>query len=116
MKNLLGSFRISACLLASLVSLSSCGTPDSQSTDPIVTGKICAMDSDCASGQVCGFPLASGCTAQGVCLIYGSPGMAHCNSIILECGCAGNKVGVPCDYPNGYAPAPIKSMSSLSCP
>ena len=103
-------------LLSGILTLARCGSSAGESTSPIVTGKPCAMDNDCASGQVCGYPLASGCAAQGVCLVYPIPGMVHCNSIILECGCSGNKVGVACDYPSGYAPAPIKSMSSIDCP
>ncbi len=92
----------------------SCG--DSQTSGPVVTGNPCAVDGDCASGQSCGFPTANGCTAQGVCLVYPTPGTAHCNSVILACGCSGSQVGIPCDYPSGYAPAKIKSGSAALCP
>ena len=117
MKNLFIGLRIG--IGAGLLALISCGTSgDNQNSNPIVTGTMCATDSDCASGQVCGFPTAAGCAtpSQGVCLVYPTPGVAHCSSVILACGCSGSKVGIPCDYPSGYAPAPIKSTSATSCP
>ena len=121
MKNLLIALRakmiMRAGVAAALLALVSCGSGTDQSSTAIVTGHACAKDSDCLSGQVCGFPTAPGCATPnpGVCLVYPTPGTAHCNSVLLACGCAGSQVGVPCDYPSGYAPAPIKSTSSASC-
>lgn len=118
MKNLLIGLRIA--LGAALLTLGSCGidSGDTQSTTPIVTGVPCAASGDCASGQVCGFPTAAECTAptKGVCLVYPTPGTAHCNSVLLACDCSGNQAGIPCDYPSGYAPTPIKSTNVVDCP
>ena len=120
MTNLLTGLRIGvgAALLAIIGGGGGCGGSADQSTSPIVTGRACATTSDCSSGQVCGFPTAAVCTAptQGVCLVYPTPGTAQCSSVLLECGCAGDKVGVPCDYPSGYAPAAIKSTNAATCP
>jgi hypothetical protein len=108
-------------ILAGLLVLgsSSCGGDDSsnQTFNPVVTGSSCAQDADCKSGQVCGYATADSCSATGVCLIYPIPGTAHCNSVLLACGCSGSQVAIACDFPSGYAPAPIRSgSSSLSCP
>ena len=80
-------------------------------------GSPCTKDADCGTYQSCGFALAAGCAAKGTCIDDPSkqPGTAHCQSIAVECGCDGSKVGVRCDFPSGYAPAPIKDQSGLSC-
>lgn len=100
-----------------LASASACGGSDdsSQSISPVVAGSSCTQSSDCATGQVCGFATADACAAKGVCLIYPIPGTAHCNSIILACGCAGEQVAMSCDFPSGYAPSPVRSTSALDC-
>ena len=116
MKKLLTDTAVLRGLFVGILALGSCGvSSDSQTTSPIVTTKSCSTAADCPSGQVCAYPQASGCAAQGRCLVYPNPGTIHCNSIIVECGCAGDKIGVPCDYPSGYAPAPIKSANAATC-
>ncbi len=105
-------------MLVSFLSLVSCGgdgNGQGQTQSPVVAGSSCSADADCASGQVCGYPTSDACSAKGVCLVYPTPGAARCNSVILACGCSGNKVGIPCDYPSGFAPSPISSRSALSC-
>jgi hypothetical protein len=73
------------------------------------------MDADCATGQVCGYALADGCAASGVCVVDPSYGGVHCNSVLLMCGCDGKQVAVRCDYPSNYAPVPIKDRTGASC-
>ena len=107
-----------ALALALAFSTAQCGGNDgssNQSFNPVVSGSSCAQDKDCDTGQVCGFAIADKCGAKGVCLIYPTPGTAHCNSVRLACGCSGNQVAVACDFPDGYATEPVSSESAVNC-
>jgi hypothetical protein len=67
-------------------------------------GAPCLGSSDCTTRALCGFPIADGCGAQGVCVAED----LTCNSDgPVVCGCDGMPVGLACIYGAGYAPAPV---------
>ncbi len=83
-------------------------------------GVPCTSTADCSSltsggmnPYVCGYPLAAGCAAQGVCL----PAGPLCNMVSpIACSCSGTGVayGECSGYPNGYAGAPTVHTGSCA--
>ena len=74
-------------------------------------GANCDRESDCAEGLVCGYKIADGCSAHGVCvprLPQPGPNETFCGAGKTFCGCNGVTVPVfGCAYAGGYAPAPV---------
>jgi hypothetical protein len=67
-------------------------------------GAPCVASCDCTTGALCGFPIADGCDAHGVCVAED----VTCNSDgPVVCACDGTPVGLACIYGAGYAPAPV---------
>jgi hypothetical protein len=73
--------------------------------DAGIAGSTCNTDADCATGSLCGFPMADGCTATGTCFVAPQLG---CNGASPGCACDGAEVNIVCNgLPSGYAPAPL---------
>jgi hypothetical protein len=69
-------------------------------------GGPCTSDAQCGSGFLCGYAIAQGCSAQGVCVAANMG--ALCNLFVPGCACNGQTVGIGCTrYPDGYAAEPI---------
>ena len=80
------------------------GLDDAPSVSP---GGICAHDSDCGAGVVCGFKVGDGCQAAGTCVVAAARS-ASCDAVIPGCGCDGSGVSLLCNgYPDGYAGRPV---------
>ncbi len=93
---------------ASFALLAACSTNGPASTSQVEAGAPlgarCSLSSDCAGEALCGFPIADGCNAEGVCV----PEDIRCtNQGPVVCGCDGEPVGLACIYGDGYAPAPV---------
>ena len=113
-----------ARVLVTLVSLSVFG-PACQ-TGPYPIGKYdggngdggvpCVQNSDCPSGQLCGYAVANACMATGVCIDGGpcnQPGATCPCPIELEgCGCDGQPLSYGGCFPAGYTAAPLASMQA----
>jgi hypothetical protein len=84
----------------------------------------CTSNKDCAAGYNCLYKIADGCTAKGSCFKSAASGPPNgpipglsCQSLSSYCGCLGQTVGIPCDEPTGYSPAPVAGQkSSATCP
>jgi hypothetical protein len=78
-------------------------------------GAPCAKDGDCLSGSACVYKIADRCASTPTC--QSRPTGLICGLIVSYCGCDGRTVGVGCDQPAGYAPAPVGGLSqSMTCP
>jgi hypothetical protein len=92
--------------------LAGCSTSTSP-PEPVVDagapdGGACITTSDCAGGLLCGYPIAQGCSAQGVCV----PEDIRCtNDGPVVCGCDGSPVGLACIWGPDYAAAPVVSAT-----
>src|SRR5580704_1937881 len=75
-------------------------------------GSGCTATGGCATGQICGFPTADACSAQGTC--FPAPG-ATCLVYSPGCACDGTEVNVACTgLPSGYATQPL--LHTGGCP
>jgi hypothetical protein len=98
--------------LGVLLVVAGCSTSDSPS-GPIVDagaqdGGACIATSDCVAGLLCGYPIAQGCGAQGVCV---PEDIACTNDGPVVCGCDGTPVGLACIWGPDYAAAPVVSAT-----
>lgn len=83
------------------------GLPDGQ-------GKSCMKAADCGSQLRCIFPMALGCGAPGMCVLFTDP--PNC-AMKKACGCngvGGEGVDVVLCAPDGFAPAPVKHAGACS--
>ncbi len=65
----------------------------------------CTTDADCGSGDLCGFPELSGCSAVGTCFPKSG---AICDVIELACACDGTSINIACNgLPSAFAPKPF---------
>jgi hypothetical protein len=90
------------------------GCPDGGDTDVALDalGRTCTRDDDCRSNpatpgvaMACGFPIAAGCAAMGVCVHFSGGGA--CSSA-PACTCTGTTDPAPqCGLDNAYAREPI---------
>jgi hypothetical protein len=71
-----------------------CSCPDTGDTD--ASGNPCTTDNDCPSPLRCGYLMADGCSAKGVCVQYTCAGTACVHPGGGPCGCDGH----PIDYVN----------------
>ena len=72
----------------------------------------CTTDAQCGSGAICGFRVADGCTATGIC--FPAPGII-CDAYSPACACDGSEVNAICNgLPSGYATRPV--LHSGACP
>lgn len=78
------------------------GLPDGQ-------GKACMKNTDCGGQLRCIFPIALGCGAPGMCVLYTDPPMCSTKK-----ACACNDVDVDLCTPDGFAPAPVKHAGSCT--
>lgn len=94
------------------ISIVCTGLPDGYVPRPLAhTGACgsCTLDSDCPSGDICGFPIAQGCGAMGQCFPQG----AVCNGFAPGCACNGQTIDIACEgLPNGYAKQPLLHTGS----
>jgi len=99
---------------ASLFGCSSTKASPADASPDGAQGVPCHRESDCGSGLVCGYKIADGCAAQGVCVPrWPLPGQTACGALESICSCEGVTVYTGCSYVGGYAPAPISY--SLPC-
>lgn len=74
------------------------GPPDAGKPDAV----YCVVDNDCPpvgdQHRACGFPIADGCTARGVCVDFTS---GPCSQSAPLCGCNGELV-TTCGVQSGY--------------
>jgi hypothetical protein len=67
-------------------------------------GRPCTSDMDCRFTQICGFPLADRCSAEGQCFARSST----CGDFFPGCACDGTTINMICNgLPDGYMPAPV---------
>ena len=78
------------------------GLPDGQ-------GKSCMSTMQCGGQLRCIFPMALGCGAPGMCVLFTDP--PNCMTK-KACGC--NDVDVDLCAPDGFAPAPVKHAGACS--
>ncbi len=78
-------------------------------TKGAATGESCSTSADCVAGDLCVYKIADHCAAKAVC--EPKPTGILCNGIESVCGCSGNVIGVGCGDPNGYAGAPVSTLS-----
>lgn len=78
------------------------GLPDGQ-------GKSCTTKTDCSAPLRCIFPIALGCGAPGMCVLFTDP--PNC-AAQKACACKG--VDVDLCAPDGFAQAPIKHAGVCS--
>jgi hypothetical protein len=98
-------------LLATALALlaSACTTPPPVDDTPLADagspeGGPCNLTTDCVVGLLCGYPIAAGCAAQGVCV----PEQLTCPiDGPTVCACDGTGVGLACIYGPGYAAVPV---------
>jgi hypothetical protein len=64
--------------------------------DTDATGGPCTTDQECPSGLRCGYLMADGCSAKGVCVQYNCAGNACIHPGGPPCGCDGQQI----DYVN----------------
>jgi Cys-rich repeat protein len=79
--------------------------------------KTCVTDSDCPSGEDCGFLISLACSAQGQCMQPPADAGAYCAIEVLSCGCDGADVyvpGCPVGLPAGYTSVPSVHTGSCS--
>jgi len=87
------------------------------------SGANCKSDSECPSGQRCGFTGAMGCEGSGTCVV---PGGSACFDPGGRCGCDGRPVDLFCakgsssefaSAPVGFVgPCPIPCTEGGACP
>ena len=85
------------------------GDASSDNVGIVGTRAPCQSNADCAKTQeLCGYPIAEGCGAAGVCLKRdpGSIGISCASKTV--CGCDGKTAGLnnECPYPSGYGSIP----------
>jgi hypothetical protein len=69
------------------------------------TSSACVTGDDCLPSQMCGYPVAEACVAQGQC--FPAPG-AVCNGYSPGCACDGSTINIVCTgLPDGYATQPL---------
>lgn len=74
---------------------------------PIDAGDSCATDTDCGTGEMCGFKIADACSATGTCLVR-PPSGPECQAFSPACTCSNQVINVVCTpYPDGYASQPV---------
>lgn len=73
------------------------------------TGESCSTSADCVAADLCVYKIADHCSAKPVC--QPKPTGVLCNGVELVCGCSGNVVGLACGDPDGYAEAPLSTLS-----
>jgi hypothetical protein len=97
--------RASLSLSLLLVACSSNSTP-SQGVlaDSGAQGSPCVFTTDCEDGLLCGYPIAAGCSAQGVCVAEDRTCLTDGPFV---CGCDGSAVGLACIWGPGYAVVPV---------
>ncbi len=84
---------------------SSSGAGSSSSSGTGGDRATCATNTDCDTGELCGFPELAGCSASGTCLPATG---AICDGIDLACACDGTEINIACNgLPSGYAPKPF---------
>ncbi len=77
--------------------------PDAGSGDG---GSPCSADTDCPSGEVCGFLETNACGTPGSC--FKAPTII-CNAYSPGCACDGSEVDIICNgLPSGYVRKPLK--------
>ncbi len=75
-------------------------------------GLPCIRDADCASGFLCGYAAASGCTATGTCVAQEG---GFCNAIVPGCACDGTSFNTICGgLPSGYVSKPMAYEGACS--
>jgi hypothetical protein len=68
-------------------------------------GTSCVTSNDCASKEVCAFPMQAGCAATGTCV---PAPMAVCQAYSPGCACDGSTINIVCTgLPNGYVSKPL---------
>ncbi len=89
------------------------GVPDSGND---AAPPSCLTDSDCGSGEVCGYAESAACSAKGQCF-PSTVGIDDCPVDIGGCACDGTSViatGCAAGLPQGYAPRPLVHAGSCS--
>jgi hypothetical protein len=111
------SMRGSSLPLPLLIALAGCTTqtaPDKPTVDGgALVGAECVTTPDCAAGLLCGYPIAQGCSAQGVCV---TEDRGCTNNGPVVCGCNGDPVGLACIWGPGYAAGPVVSTTPGCAP
>jgi hypothetical protein len=77
----------------------------------------CATDSDCPSGEHCGYPISLACSAQGQCMQAPTGATGYCGVEALSCGCNGTDIMVPAcpvGLPAGYTSVPSAHAGSCT--
>lgn len=68
-------------------------------------GAPCTNSADCRPDEICGFPEAQGCAAQGTC--FPAP-QVTCDAIALGCACDCSEINIACNgLPGGYETKPF---------
>jgi hypothetical protein len=69
-------------------------------------GVVCAIDTDCPKGDLCGFLETQGCAAKGTCFPPPGPTILP---YAAGCACDGTEVNIAVStgLPSGYAPKPL---------
>jgi hypothetical protein len=96
---LVGPLTAAALCLALALGSSTCGS---------VVGMPCQQESDCQGEGDCGFLIAQGCSATGVCIAKPDPDLLEPDCIFELCGCDGRSVDAPCYWSGdgAYAAGP----------
>ena len=83
-----------------------------------VVGIACQQESDCLGAGDCGFAIAQGCRATGLCIAKPDPYVAEPGCIEERCGCDGGVAEVPCYWSGdlAYATAPVNPDSAACVP
>jgi hypothetical protein len=92
-----------------------CGSPGDVIGAPAASSGDggCRSAAECAKSQMCAFPAADGCFAQGTCMAIDP---VKCNAVVLGCACDGSKVNIVCTgLPNGYLMKPVRDPAAR-CP
>jgi hypothetical protein len=88
---------------------------DGRDTD--ATGSPCTTDNNCPSGLRCGYLMADGCNAKGVCVQYNCAGTACIHPGGGPCGCDGQPIeGVNAVIGVGYIFEQYTSAPYLGSP
>lgn len=102
-----------------LLVIAACGNAEAQTTKPSTsktrsshTTVSCTQDSQCPSGQRCGF--TGGCGNKGKCVVPSHD--SHCIDPGGRCGCDGRPVDIFCAVgsPTEFSSAPVNAVGG--CP
>jgi hypothetical protein len=79
-------------------------------------GSACSDTSQCGVGQICVFPIADRCMANGVCEPEPPLSTAPCDRSEMYCACDGTRVIAGCGQPPGYAPVAVATpLTDAGC-